>query len=214
MDESDDSELSGLIRKHATMYRASQELESSVRTEITLQAAAGRRPIWFLARHWPIWRTVGIGFGFGIVSTVLAIFMLGQPGESSVLERELVSSHVRSLMVSHLTDIASSDQHTIKPWFQGKLNYSPPVKDLAGEGFPLIGGRLDFLNGRTVAAIVYQRHGHLINVFIWPDSSNEHRKQTTGQGYNLLKWNVGNMQYWAVSDLNDIELKTLPSLLR
>jgi anti-sigma factor RsiW len=125
------------------------------------------------------------------------------------LTREIVSSHVRSLMADHLVDVKSSDRHMVKPWFQGKLPFSPPVPDLADQGFPLAGGRLDYLDDQRVAAIVYRRREHRINLFVRPTtqatpSPVEGRQQ---QGYQLLHWSSGGLTCWAISDLNEEELR-------
>ncbi|MFB3920298.1 MAG: anti-sigma factor [Terriglobia bacterium] len=121
---------------------------------------------------------------------------------------EIVSAHIRSLMANHLTDVVSSDQHAVKPWFAGKLDFSPPVPDLAQEGFPLVGGRLDYLFDRNVAALVYQRRKHLINLFIWPADSDRliPLKPAVSSGYNSQAWSNGEMMFRAVSDLNAAEL--------
>ena len=122
--------------------------------------------------------------------------------------REVVSGHVRSLMASHLTDVASTDQHTVKPWFAGKLDFSPPVADFAATGYPLIGGRLDYLEGHPVAALVYQHNKHVINVFVWPVAGPGERLEpaVTRQGFNVIHATHAAMAYWVVSDLNAAEL--------
>ncbi|HEX6534816.1 MAG TPA: anti-sigma factor [Gemmatimonadaceae bacterium] len=126
---------------------------------------------------------------------------------------EVLSSHVRSLMPDHLTDVASTDQHNVKPWFDGRLDYSPPVYDLAPHGFPLIGGRLDYVGNRAVAVLVYQRRKHLINLFVWPaERPDERARETTRQGYHMLHWTRAGMTYWAVSDLNGDELREFAQL--
>jgi anti-sigma factor RsiW len=147
------------------------------------------------------------------------MFVLGQQFISlrakNTLADELVDGHVRSLMVSHLTDVASTDRHTVKPWFEGKLDFAPPVKDPADQGFPLKGGRLDYLDRRPVAVCVYQRHSHWINLFIMPT---EKVRETTPQpsvrrGFNLLTWESAGMSFYAVSDLNAAELKEFAEAL-
>jgi anti-sigma factor RsiW len=127
--------------------------------------------------------------------------------QQTSIAQQVQMAHVRSLMANHLMDVASSDQHTVKPWFNGKLDFSPPVTDLAEQGFPLVGGRLDFLDGKPVAALVYQRNKHYINLFIWPTADLQESLQTsTYNGYHLFHWNQSGMTFWAVSDLNADEL--------
>ncbi len=154
-----------------------------------------------------------------LVIVLLAAVIFGRglllPGQNTQLAEEVQSAHIRSLMADHLTDIASSDQHTVKPWFNGKLDFSPPVVDLAQQGFPLIGGRLDYLDGRPVAALVYQRNKHVINLFIWPSTGSQPGLQfSTNNGYNIFHWDQAGMTYWAVSDLNAGELQSFVELVQ
>ena len=125
---------------------------------------------------------------------------------SASIANDIVGGHVRALMGDHLFDVRSTDQHTVKPWFLGKLDFSPPVKDTAAIGFPLIGGRLDYIAGRPVAALVYQRRQHTINVFVWPEAQPAPPAAESLRGFQIQHWTRDQMAFWAVSDLNAAEL--------
>ena len=147
-----------------------------------------------------------------ILAAIIASSLLPRlrtPASDQFLATQLIASHVRSLMADHLTDVASSDQHTVKPWLDTKLDFDPPVIDLSSEGFPLIGGRLDYLDNRPVAALVYERRKHFINLFVWPAAPDEAKapKTITRQGYQLLHWADPDFNYWAVSDVNVNDLQ-------
>jgi anti-sigma factor RsiW len=159
-----------------------------------------------------------LGLAAAIVFAAIVVFNLmprvQQGGADQFLATQLIASHARSLMANHLTDVASSDQHTVKPWLDAKLDFAPAVVDLSQKGFPLIGGRLDYLDNRPVAALIYQRRQHFINLFIWPAGSEAARstKAMTRQGYQLLHWVDSDFNYWAVSDINQTELQEFKQL--
>ena len=159
-----------------------------------------------------------LGLAAALIFAAIIIFnvvpRLQRPGADQFLVTQLIASHVRSLMANHLTDVASSDQHTVKPWLDAKLDFAPPVVDLSSEGFPLVGGRLDYLDNRPVAALIYQRRKHFINLFVWPTGADTARstKAMTREGYQLLHWKDSDFNYWAVSDVNEKELQEFKQL--
>lgn len=157
---------------------------------------------------WRAWWTGGIGFGLGAVGAAALALVLLSPAEEG-LTRQLVASHIRALQPGHLEDVVSTDKHTVKPWFDGRLDFAPPVKDLADLGFPLKGARLDFLDDRAVAALVYQRDKHIIDLYVWPATvrSDASPQMTESQGYNVVHWRWNGMRLWAVSDLEADQLR-------
>jgi len=196
---------------HSAPARLEKRIRSSLRHEA--KSEAGHRSFG--------WRWLPAGAALAFVLLMAFIIWWAVPGlrpsGDDLLAQEIVSNHVRSLQLdSHRTDVISSDQHTVKPWFDGKLDFAPPVKDFSSQGFPLIGGRLEYLNNRAVAALIYQRQKHYINLYIWPaeqsDASGE--VATKRQGYDLLHWTNSGMNYWAISDLNGVELHEFARLVQ
>jgi len=202
------------LRGEAPYYRASDSLRVRVSRAAWSDASRGRATRWRVmgaARGW-----IGAAAAaLVVVSGAVVLSSMQRGAMLSATEGEVVSSHIRSLMANHLTDVASTDQHTVKPWFNGRLDFSPPVTDLSASGYPLIGGRLDYLGGRPVAALVYQRRKHWINVFTWPDgrAANAEAPARTQQGYNVIHETRGGSTYWIVSDLNSKELSAFARLL-
>jgi len=144
---------------------------------------------------------LGLASGLAVAAAFAAFFLLGRHRD---LSAELVSDHVRSLMANHLIDVASSDRHTVKPWFLGRINFAPTVPNLADQGFPLIGGRLDYADGKPVSALVYGKQKHVINVFVMPDEAGPASADLNG--YHVLHWSSGGLGYWAVSDVAAADL--------
>lgn len=199
-------------------YQPPAHLQKRITTAIRKEAKTERKNVRSerRARVW-LWRPVYVAASMAFIAILSwsAIRLLSVRSEDELLSREVIASHVRSLMAEHLSDVMSSDRHTVKPWFNGKLDFSPPVQDLAEENFPLVGGRLDYLNNRPVAALVYQRRQHYINLFIWPSTGgSDASSQLSAQGYNVVHWNNGGMTCWAVSDLDKQELEEFSDLIR
>jgi anti-sigma factor RsiW len=185
------------LREGATYHRASPELRRAV--ERRLAPAPAPRARW--------WREA-VSFGVGAAVAAALLLML-QPAVEPSLLAALVDDHVRALQPGHLTDVISTDRHTVKPWFDGKLDFAPPVKDLAEAGFPLVGGRLDYLAGRPVAALAYASGKHPINLFVWPQAASDAAPATAARnGYTIIHWSDGGMALWAVSDVERAELET------
>ena len=175
-----------------------------------VQRAAGPVALPSWRRRAPLAYAMVAGFAAALLLTSPAwITALRQRGaDNNPIVAEAISSHIRSLQAQHLMDVVSTDQHTVKPWFEGKLDFSPRVKDLAREGFPLIGGRLDAIDGRSVAALIYKRHLHVINLYQWPtDSSATEQPEVQRHGYTVIRWTAEGMRYVAVSDVSAGDLK-------
>jgi anti-sigma factor RsiW len=206
--------LSRTLKSGPFYFRPSDRLEQRIRAALVESSPAASRPrasAWEVT--WPklprfSWAFLSVAASVAVIALIALRFVPGpqNPSPDHLLAEEVLASHVRSLMASHLTDVPSSDQHTVKPWFDGKLDFSPPVEDLSAQGFPLVGGRLDYLENRPVAALVYQRRKHFINLFIWPSTQQSGQKAIMQHGYNLIHWTQSGMTYWAASDLNYREL--------
>jgi len=202
--------LASAIENGSLRFKAPLRLKKNVQAAIRASNPTARASIF----HWR-WATVSAAAALLVVVFLAVTTQLAKSSEETLLVNDIVSNHVRSTMANHITDVASSDSHTVKPWFGGKLDYSPPTKDLAEQGFRLIGGRLDYLDHRPVAALVYQRNQHFINLFVWPstDTAIRQENQLTRQGFNLIHWSRSGMTYWLVSELNLTELNECARLL-
>ena len=153
--------------------------------------------------------------GFGVAAFAALLLLVRPAGMSGddVRLNEVVNSHLRSLMVNHLMDVVSTDQHTVKPWFNGKIDFAPDVKNFASQGFPLVGGRLDYLDGRRVAALIYRRNLHIINVFVWPATGKDPDGTENLRGLSIINREAKGLHYCLVSDLNARELADLADLV-
>jgi anti-sigma factor RsiW len=204
--------LIAAIRAEVPSHRLSAEGRARIRRATRGRTFQPIRPAAWWGRWTALAASALLVFGAGWMLATTQRMNGGEP-----LEAEVVSGHIRALMLDHMTDVASTDHHTVKPWFNGKLDFSPPVPDLASDGFPLLGGRLDYLGGRAVAALAYGRRRHLIDVFLWPVAPGEREamaQSSTRNGYGLVHWSRGGMDYWAVSDLNMGELHQFVALLQ
>ena len=203
--------LVSAVENGALRFKASPRLKRNVQAAIRAANPRASRSIF----HWR-WASAFASAVLIVALTWVATTRWNRSSEETQLVNDIVSSHVRSMMANHITDVSSSDSHTVKPWFGGKLDYSPPVKDLTEQGFRLIGGRLEYLENRPVAALVYQRSQHFINLFVWPSNGGtvKQENQLTLQGYNLIHWTKSGMTYWLISELNQPELNECARLLK
>ena len=208
------------IKAAAPYFRTPANLRRSIRGALEQAAAEQSEPPAHTAprRGMAItapWRGLAIAASLlFLVSVSWNVIQIRSRAAGSELADAIVTDHIRSLIGAHLLDVPSSDQHTVKPWFAGKLDFSPDVRELSAQGFPLVGGRVEYLEGRRVAALVYQRRLHVINLFIWPAGPSGTEAALSRNGYNLIHWTTGPMTYWAVSDANAADLATLRDLYK
>jgi anti-sigma factor RsiW len=214
-----------ILARDAIYHRAPDALRERVLRSLAAEAAgtdAPRKesPHWLsggiaaILRPFAGWRVASAGIAFAAVALMSwnAALLYSRPSGDDLLVRDVLNAHVRSLIAeNHLNDVISTDQHTVKPWFTGKLDFAPPVQDYASSGFELAGGRLDYVNGRPVAALVYRHRLHTVNVFIWPaaEAGNAAARVQSINGYALAQWRAGGMQYWAASDVAPADLVAL-----
>jgi anti-sigma factor RsiW len=189
-----------IVGTHARYYEAPPGLEQRIRRSLPPEQSTR-----------PLWRWLAIAASLLLVLSMAWNVAQLRSRQQYVVDAVL-SAHVRSLAGTHLLDVPSSDQHTVKPWFNGKLDFSPPVNEV--EGFPLLGGRLEYFDGHAAAALIYGRHNHIVNLFIWPSATTGEAASQTHNGYHLLHWSANGMTFWAVSDLNEAELRQFVSLYR
>src|SRR5215212_1308363 len=199
--------LRAALRKEAPAYRAPARLRRNIRAVV-------RREDRSVGSGWPAWLIPAAAFACAVV-LLAAVWSQTSHSTGNALADEVIGNHVRSLLAVHLVDVASSDQHTVKPWFNGKVDFAPQVRDFNEQGFSLAGGRLDYLNRRTAVALVYRRDEHPINVFILPSVGNSDRPAValSRRGYNLVRWTANGMDYWGVSDVNGDDLRRLAALI-
>lgn len=192
---------------HSAYFRAPDGLRESVLTAVRASEPIPQNVV--VRRASRSWITTGLALAAGILLGFFVAQNLYRDSREQRLLAALTDSHVRSLIGTHLTDVISSDQHTVRPWFEGKLDFAPPVEDLSGQGFPLVGGRAEYIDGRAVAALVYERRKHFINLFVWPgEAGNQEVKGEKPQrGYNIVRWRAAGMNHSAVSEIAEDDLR-------
>lgn len=199
------------VKTHAAYHAAPSHLQHRIRAALPRPAPRAKK---FANLPWT-WINFGVAAACSVAFAVSLSLYLSVPSLQDRIEDEVVASHARSLMVAHLSDVISTDQHTVKPWFSGKLDFSPTVYDFAQQGFSLVGGRLDYLDHRPVAAMAYRHRLHVLNLFVWPQTAHNDTPQITAsrQGYQLIHWSQSGMCYWLISDMNAQELTEFKHLL-
>ena len=198
------------IRHDATYFRADSALRGRLAQALDREERRSRRVSLFSR---PFWTGTASG-AFATACAALVAFFLVLPSQTDTLTDDLLAAHVRSLMPNHLVDVASSNHHTVKPWFAGRVDVSPPVADFAREGYVLVGGRADFVAGRRAAVTIYRHGAHFINVFAWPADGSVYSGIKTRNGYHFVYWKGGNIAFCAVSDTALDELLRLVGMLK
>ena len=212
----DDLEIRRMLKENLTRYQA----PSALRRRVLVSTQTHTRGKLMARLHAWIhsfalqWVTLSVGVFSGVLVTSIGVNLYFSPSRDALAE-EVVVSHVRSLMADHLSDVASTDQHTVKPWFSGKLDYAPPVQDFANHGFSLVGGRIDYVDHRAVAALVYRHKEHVVNAFVWPSlQTDSDVRHITLRGFNMIEWSAHGMTYWLVSDLSMDQLDEFAQITR
>jgi anti-sigma factor RsiW len=192
-----------IVGAHARYYEAPAALEQKIRASLRREAAPNMP-----------WRWIAIAASILLAVSAVWNFTLlrSRVAPRQLLAENVLSAHLRSLNGTHLLDVPSTDQHTVKPWFAGKLDFSPPVKEV--DGFPLLGGRIEYFEGHSAAALVYGRRAHIVNLFVWPSITSTPESSQTRNGYQMRTWYGNGMTFWAVSDLNPAELADFVSIYR
>lgn len=201
-------QLREAMNKADLRYRAPASLRQRLDDALPKPAPVVPSNVTPLASRRSVLRGFALGSAVSALAATLLVAVVVRQDDQQVIESEIVSSHLRSLQPGHLIDVVSTDQHTVKPWFNGKLDVSPPVIDLTAQGFTLIGGRLDYVDARAIGAVVYKRRAHIINLFVAQTSNMARRpaKMETIQGFNIRRWSDRGMNFWAVSDIGADEL--------
>jgi anti-sigma factor RsiW len=201
------------LRRQAVAERAPEALRERVAAALRAADATAESP-WVAKRRARPWRLGAGGVLAAAAAIVIAVAIGTRGGGDDAVSREVLDSHIRSLAgdEAHLMDVASTDQHTVKPWYAGKLDFAPTVVDFGPQGFPLLGGRVDYVAGHRAAALVYGRRQHKINLYEWPASDAKKETNLASElrlGYSVLHWTHAGMVYWAVSDVNPADLEQL-----
>jgi anti-sigma factor RsiW len=205
-------QLKATIREHADYHELPAALRERLGTWIAAPVAKPATPsrAAVLIQRWWGWRPIAASLalvGVGALTMNLVTLQLTQDDR---LVDEVVASHVRSTLGQHLVDVASSDHHTVKPWLSSRLDFSPPVNELHLPDCEFLGGRVDYLNGRPVAALVYRKGRHIVNAFVWPSAGKDSKADfSIERGFQTARWSQGSMTHWVVSDVNREEFKSI-----
>jgi anti-sigma factor RsiW len=199
------------VRTHAQYHAAPAALEERIRERLALDGST-REPArpWSRRPAFTRWLELGAVAATAAAAAWFGALQYAYRAPDAAIAEQVVTGHARAVLTSHTVDIETSDQHSVKPWLSSRLDFSPPVVDLGSQGFQLVGGRLDYLDHRPVAALVFHARQHVIDLYVWPDASPDGRaaRTLTARGYNVVHWSDAGMQFWAISDLNAEELAT------
>jgi anti-sigma factor (TIGR02949 family) len=206
--------VSHSLKEGLVQYAAPAHLEDRIRRAIADGDLEGSHDRSRRFDHWP--QLIAAGILVAVASSALTYAVARQRSTTTPVAEQVVTSHIRSLMPGHLTDVASTNLHNVKPWFAGRVDMSPTVPNLDTAGFPLAGGRLDYIDGRSVAALVYMRRQHVINVYVWPTAvgSSPVQRLADSHGYHVFNWRTGGVELWAISDVDPQELQRFIELFK